>query len=372
MNFYSDLKLEDSESQINNTQTQSEKYADDKQKWYSKKKGIAFIAVGILVLVTGLALLLRFGASPSGKTNTQTRPKRNGGNIPTSDMSELIYFSKSRVQSENGSSIFVSDLCSVRPDGSQLTIVHKNISKKYVVSNDGKMLFYLSGSENELFSVNLTKESGQKQVIEFGYKKFSFSVNSDGSKVIFVESCFKYSVYSTKIQMIEFKDEEKKWTETLNFPLSILSELKLCPKFNGEFIFYEKTTHSPSSFNTDVKLCKIDISSHKEQCEEIEHESCLLASNGDRYAYSIEDENKLFVKTFGSKEPAKKFEICSDVNSINLIIYKWDDGGIYFSYSENVFGSSELTNALLFLNLSEEKEVITEIRDENSELIMTN
>ena len=82
--------------------------------------------------------------------------------------------------------------------------------------------------------------------------------------------------------------------------------------------------------------------------------------------------NKLFVKTFGSKEPAKKFEICSDVNSINLIIYKWDDGGIYFSYSENVFGSSELTNALLFLNLSEEKEVITEIRDENSELIMTN
>ena len=86
MNFYGDLKLEYSQSQINSTQAHSEKYADDKQnsfsskdgitqsaddkqKWYSKKKGIAFVIVGILVLSTGVVLLLNFGSSNGGRQN---------------------------------------------------------------------------------------------------------------------------------------------------------------------------------------------------------------------------------------------------------------------------------------------------------------
>ena len=119
-----------------------------------------------------------------------TKTKYDFGDISLADMSEFIYFLKDKTDDH-----LQFNLYSIKPDGSQLTLRYANLNGEYVVRNGWKTLFILSYSKNALFSVDLTKAPGKseaKEVLKLQNHDeeylVSFSVSSDGSRVIFTTS----------------------------------------------------------------------------------------------------------------------------------------------------------------------------------------
>ena len=408
MDFSKDLEVKTVESQ--NDTSHSENFVDDKQKWYRRKEGIAFIVVGILVLLAGLALLLSSDssaseaakhskkrnfiiASPSDvvtqiNTYTDTDPDTDTeteNNVGNMDMSELIYFLK-RTDDD-----WLYDLYSVKPDGSEIMLRHEKLFRdKYVVSNDGKTLLFWP--KRDLYSVDLAKGSGkskkkEKVVLELKSNEqsiYSLSLSSDGSKLVFATSLRKGGF---NLQLVQFSNG--KWSKARNIfsiKSSEISGFKLSPTFSGEYIFLIKTS------NTGRKvICKIDLTNFdkEEEWEELDSDfnsfSFFLASNGDRYAYTRE--GTLLIKTFGSQMPATRFSslkalslkasqtsACRIKIPSDLTIHKWEDDLIYCSFSYKIKSESKfplVKPIFIFLHcLNLTNGNITPIRDGNGKKIL--
>ena len=358
MNFSSDIKVKNSES-FDISTAESENSADHNKNWYSTKKGIFIVFAGVAVLLLLLVLLVSFGfftseAAQSRETsshdstttqiNTNTETKDN-----VVSMDKLIYFLRQRT---DGDLFF--NLYSVKPDGSEMKLRHERLGRKYVVSNDGKTVFYSNVPKYDtLFSVDLTKEPGEStpnEVLKLQNERIiSMSINSDGSQVVLALSGSAFSKSIKKVQMVEFI--EGKWGEPQDISSSFVNCFNLSPKFNEEWIFW----------NTLSDICKNYFSKEREtESEGIIPGFNLFASDGDRYA--IIKAGKLLIKTFGWREVSREVNI----PLWNLTFHKWKGDDIYFSAQD----SDSDKASLYHLNLIDKDEELTRISSDGVDIFV--